>query len=136
MKIWYGYGSEHSANLVMIGHFKDAGDAAKAMQVIEWLTNQVNADVEAGAIEVGNPVHRFSDGMLELLGKAHFHSVGPAELEQFVYDVDVEADDSKIIITTEEIDVSAFLKVLIDKGARVEVYSAHEYPGTGHGRGG
>ena len=30
MKIWYQHGSEHSANLVMIGHFKDASDATKA----------------------------------------------------------------------------------------------------------
>ena len=26
MKIWDGYGSEHSMNLVMIGHFKNSDD--------------------------------------------------------------------------------------------------------------
>ena len=30
MKIWYQHGSEHSANLVMIGHFEDATEATKA----------------------------------------------------------------------------------------------------------
>ena len=27
MKLWYGYGSEHSNNLVMIGQFKSVEDA-------------------------------------------------------------------------------------------------------------
>ena len=27
MKLWMGYGSEHSANLVMLGKFKSAEDA-------------------------------------------------------------------------------------------------------------
>ena len=29
MKIWNGYGSEHSMNLVMIGRFKTVGEAEK-----------------------------------------------------------------------------------------------------------
>ena len=45
------------------------------------------------------------------------------------------AEDDKVVVTTNESDVSAFLKVMIDKGARVEVYSAHDYPETQCGRG-
>ena len=48
MKIWFGYGSEHSANLVMVGEFIDAGGAEKAKQVINDLTSQVEKDSEAG----------------------------------------------------------------------------------------
>jgi hypothetical protein len=136
MKVWYGYGSEHSANLVMIGRFEDPGDAAKTKQVIDWLTQQVSTDVQAGLMQIGEQSDRYTDGMLDLLGKVSVHSVGPAELEQFAYDVTVKVEENQVVVTTEEIDVSAFLKVLIDKGARVEVYSAHDYPGTGHGRGG
>jgi hypothetical protein len=44
--------------------------------------------------------------------------------------VRVETKGNDIVLTTEEIEVSAFLKVLIDHGARVEVYSAHDYPDT------
>lgn len=29
MKIWQGYGAEHSLNLVIVGTFKDVGDAEK-----------------------------------------------------------------------------------------------------------
>lgn len=135
MKIWYGYGSEHSMNLVMIGRFQDAVKAAKAKEVIDRLTEQVNAEVEAGVVKVGEPLQRFTDGMFDLLQKLNVYIFSPAELEQFAYDVNVAIEGSQIVLTTDEVDVSAFLKVLIDMGARVEVYSAHHYPDTGYGRG-
>lgn len=136
MRIWRGYGSEHSMNLVMIGHFKDAADATQAKAVIDGLTEQVNADVEAGNMEIGEHKADYSDEMLDRLMNENIMSIGPAELQQLAYEVDVEVEDDRLVMTTEEIDVSAFLKVLLDKGARVEVYSAHNYPGTGYGRGG
>lgn len=135
MKIWQGYGSEHSMNLVMIGRFKDLGNAVKAKQVIEWLIAQVDTDVKAGLMKIGEPTDRYTDGMLDVLQKANVHSIGPAELEQFAYDVNVKIEDKQIVVTTDEIDLSAFLKVLLDKGARIEVYSAHDYPDSGYGRG-
>ena len=136
MKIWVGYGSEHSANLVMIGRFEDVGGASQAMRVIEQLTSQVNADIKAGLLTVGEPTARYTDAALDLLGRVNVNTIGPAELEQFAYDVTVKVEGNEVVITTDEIDVSAFLKVLIDKGARVEVYSAHDHPGGGYGRGG
>ena len=39
-----------------------------------------------------------------------------------------ELKDQQVVITTDEPDVSAFLKLMVDKGARVEVFSAHDYP--------
>ena len=135
MKIWYGYGSEHSMNLVMIGQFKNAGDAEKAKQIIDSLTESVNADVEAGVIEAGNPPERYSERMMELLQKAKIYIIGASEFEQFAYEFRVRVDGNKVVLTTDESDVSAFLKVLIDQGARVEVYSAHNYPDTEYGRG-
>src|ERR1700704_3062964 len=118
MKIWIGHGSEHSMNLVMIGHFKDASSAAKAKQIIDWLTEQVNADVEAGEIQVGSPPQRITERMMELFRKINLYIIGPPEVEQFAYDVNVKLDDAKIVVTTDESDVSAFLKVLVDHGAR------------------
>jgi hypothetical protein len=136
MKVWYGYGSEHSMNLVMIGRFKDAGNAHTVKEIFDQLTAQLGADVDAGLTEVGDGAERYTDGMRATLTKVNVHLIGPAEIEQFGYDVRVEVEGDKVVITTEESDVSAFLKVLIDKGARVEVYSAHDYPETGYGRGG
>lgn len=128
MKIWFGYGSEHSANLVMIGRFKDVSDAAKAKQAIEWLTEQVRSDEEANLIQIGERSERFTPGMMDLLTKLRLNSLGPAELEQFAYDFNVDLQGDKVIIKTDEVDVSALFKVLIDNEARVEIYSAHIYP--------
>jgi Family of unknown function (DUF6375) len=58
----------------------------------------------------------------------NLYSIGPPELEQFNYDVHVEQKANTLILTTDESEVSAFLKLLIERGAKVEVYSAHDYP--------
>lgn len=135
MKIWYGYGSEHSMNLVMIGQFNDARDAEKAKEVIERLTEAVEADVDSGLMNIGERSDRFTDSMRDLLSKMKMYSIGPAELEQFAYDATIKVESNKVVVTTDEIDVSAYLKVLLDTGGRVEVYSAHNYPETKYGRG-
>lgn len=135
MKIWYQHGSEHSANLVMIGHFEDTADATRAKEMIDELTKQVTADQDKGEIVLGSTSERYGNQMLDLLGRLNIMSVGPRELEQFLYDVRVEVEGSKVILTTEEIDISAFLKVMFDQGARIEVYSAHTHPDTEYGRG-
>lgn len=136
MKVWHSYGSEHSMNLVMIGRFKDVRNAEKARELIGSITEQVRAEPDHYERSAHPEDQRYTDAMLELLTSSNTHSIGPTELEQFLYDVHVDVRGNEVMITTDEVDVSAFLKVLLDKGARVEVYSAHDYPGTGHGRGG
>ena len=135
MKIWYQHGSEHSANLVMIGHFEKVADATKAKEIIDALTKQVSAEESGGTRTMGHQSERYGDAMLDLLGKLNIGSIGPSELEQFAYEVDIKAEGNDLVLTTEEVDISAFLKVMFLKGARVEVYSAHDYPDTAHGRG-
>jgi len=66
--------------------------------------------------------------MLDLLTKAKLNTLSPAELDQFNYDLKLRRDGNKVALHTDESEVSAVLKVLIEKGARVEVYSAHDYP--------
>ena len=135
MRLWFSYGSEHSANLVMIGHFESAPDAAKALEAIEAIKVQVYRDREAGRLDAGDPPTDYGREMLDVLGKVNITMISPFELEQFLYEVDVNLDDKDVVVTTEEYDVSAFLKVLVGRGARVEVYSAHDYRDTGYGRG-
>lgn len=136
MKIWNGYGSEHSYNLVMIGRFVEVRNAEKVKELIDRIIGQVMAEPDAHQRDANPQDLRYSEAMLKLLDKSKVYSIGPAELEQFAYDASVRIDGDKVIVTTDEIDVSAFLKVLISKGARVEVYSGHDHPGTGYGRGG
>lgn len=129
MKIWNSYGSEHSANLVMIGRFKDAASAKEAKAIIDEITHfMMNTDDDYEQAD------SFSDAALDLLRKVKFYSIRATELAQFTYDVRSEVKKDQVVITTDELDVSAFFKLLIDNGARVEVYSAHDYPDTGEGR--
>ena len=73
--------------------------------------------------------------MLDLLRETKFYNVSPSELEHFLYDTSTRVEGDKIILTTEECEVSAFFKLMITKGARVEIYSAHDYPDADYGRG-
>jgi hypothetical protein len=135
MKIWYQHGSEHSANLVMIGHFEDATEATKAKEIIEALAKQVTDDQANGTLVIGSPSEHYGKEMLDLLMRLNIGSIGPGELEQFAYDVTVKVENNNVIVTTDELDIAAFLKVMFLRGARIEVYSAHDHQGTGHGRG-
>jgi hypothetical protein len=129
MKIWNSYGSEHSANLVMIGTFKDVPSAKRAKEIIDKITEfMMDSDDDH------EDTDRYSDAALALLSSLNTASLRPAELAQFRYDIRSEQKGDKVVITTDEYDVSGFLKLLIDEGARVEVYSAHLHPDTGFGR--
>lgn len=130
MKIWNGYGSEHSMNLVMIGKFKSADEANKTQDMLDLLTKELE-----DKIDVGRPNARYGDKVLDLLNKVNCHVLGPSELEQFLYEFNTRVEEDKIILTTDESDISAFAKLMINYGAKVEIFSAHDYPDSDYGRG-
>lgn len=132
MKVWNGYGSEHSMNLVMVGQFKSIESAEKAKELIDNLKDGLYDKID---VDVENRLTRFPDEVMELLRGLDFYDLRPSELGQFLYDNSVEIEGDKIIFKTEESDVSAFLKILVHKGAKVQVYTAHEYPDEEYGRG-
>jgi hypothetical protein len=123
MKVWRGYGSEHSMNLVMIGQFKSVEGARKAKKIIDQLTEKL-----IDKIEVGRTRNRFADDVFALLQEANIYNLGPQELEQFLYDVSTRIEEDKLILNTDESDVSAFVKLMIVGGAKIEIFSAHDYP--------
>lgn len=131
MRVWNGFGTEHSMNLVMIGRFQDAATAETVNGIIQKFTAALQAEESAGRLSVGEHRDRFDEEILPVLEALEIHNVGPAELEQFLYDVSVDRDGDSIVIRTDEVDVQAFMKVLLAKGARVEVYSAHQHPDEG-----
>lgn len=133
MKIWYQHGSEHSANLVMIGHFENVAEATKAKEIIDALTRQVAEEQSNGTLTVGSPADRYSKDMRDLLLRLNV-SIGPQEVEQFAYEISVKVEGNDLVLTTDEDDISAFLKVMFWKGARIEVYSAHHQSNAAHGR--
>lgn len=123
-------------NLVMIGTFKEAATAEEAKNFIDELTAQVVSEpaLETERIEVDRHRRRFSDAVLNLMQARSVNTLSPLDLEELRYDAHVEQKDRDVVVTTDESEVAVFLKILVEKGARVEVYSAHDYPDTGHGR--
>ena len=110
-------------NLVMVGHFKTEEDANKTKEIIEKLSVELS-----GKIDIGTNRENFGSEILEILKKADCYILSPGELEHFLYDIHIRVEGEKIILETDETDVSAFFKLMINKGAKVEVYSAHHYP--------
>lgn len=128
MKIWNEYGSEHSMNLVLIGRFKRAQDAEKVEKDIDRLSAQASKD-DSPFIAFGEPEdQRFSDDMLSLLRSLNLNTLGPADLGQLVSEHHLKREGDRITVTTDEAEVSAFVKLFIEAGAKVEVFSAHDYP--------
>ncbi|ASP47403.1 DUF6375 family protein [Cognaticolwellia beringensis] len=130
MKIWTSYGSEHSMNLVMVGTFKTAEDATQAKELSERLT-----EVLQHKVELDGQTTRFPDDVRDVLRNENFHSLSPQEVEHFSYEHWIEQEKETLIFKTEESEFSAFLKLFLDKGAKVEVYSAHDFPDEEFGRG-
>ena len=123
MKLWNSYGSEHSANLVMIGTFKDVASAEKAKAIIDKISDFVlNSDEEFEGAQ------RYPDSAMELLRNVNFYSVSPSELGQFRYEILPKLEGDKLVLRTDDIEISALLKIMVENGARVEVYSAHVFP--------
>ena len=128
MKIWTGYSSEHSMNLVLIGKFKQTKDAEAVTDIIKKLGEQASKDDSYAIAHAPPEDRRFSDDMLALIRKFQLYTLAPEELGQFNYEHSVEQDGDTIKISTDEAEVSAFIKLFVENGARVEVYSAHHYP--------
>lgn len=113
---------------------EERGLRAYAKEIIDELCKHVTDDVDKGARILGSPSERYSREMLDLLARLNVTSIGPRELEQFAFDVDVEVKDKRVVVTTDELDIAAFLKVLFLRGASIKIYSAHDFPNTGLGR--
>jgi hypothetical protein len=128
MKLWHAYGSEHSMNLFMIGTFQDSQTAATAKDEIEEIRRAIETEENAGRLESSEIPEHFPPGILETLQRLRIHHLTPAELDQFRYDANIELRGPVLILKTDEVDVSAFLKLLISAGARVEIFSGHTHP--------
>lgn len=123
MKIWHSYGSEHSAQLVMIGRFKtieDADGAHKALEEIHEYMRNHSPDLHQAV--------RYPPELVALLKRLNLHNLSVHEIDQFSYDVSSTLKRDEVIIDTNEPDISAYLKVMVDRGARVEVFSTISYP--------
>lgn len=130
MKIWNECGSEHSMKFMMVGHFKTAKDAKDTKELIDKLSEKLR-----GKINFGINREHFSEDVMKTLQEASCFILSPIDLENFLYDFHTEVNGKKLVLTTYEIEVAAFFKLMIGKGAKVEAFSVPDYPDEGYGRG-
>ena len=110
--------------LKLIGHFQSKEDAKKAKRQISELTDGIRDQNDDWL-----PGERYSDDVRKVLEETNCFFLCPSELEGFVYeDTITSLKDKRIILRTDEIEVSAFLKLMLRFGAKVEVFSRHSYP--------
>jgi Family of unknown function (DUF6375) len=128
MKVWYGHGSEHSANLVIIGTFKTDQDAADTERLIRQMIEVVEEDAQAGRIEAGEPVKEFSERLMQVSKSENFWTFSYGDPGELLFEHVIERDRNRIVVTTEDQQINALLKMLVHGSAKVEVYSAHAYP--------
>jgi len=122
MKIWTSYGSEHSMNLVIIGKFKTVEDAEKCKELIDSLKDFLRnySELNQNSVE-------YENNILDYLVQKNIVYIAPQQLVQFCYDMNIDLHENEIRITSDD-DLNVFMSLLIQKGAKVEAYSAHNYP--------
>ncbi|MBK8972113.1 MAG: hypothetical protein IPM37_12330 [Hahellaceae bacterium] len=123
MKVWQSYGSEHSANLVMIGRFKEESEAGEVKELLDFLFAKLPDLVDFDVNE-----DRYNSEAAKLLQSKNIYYLSPTELIQFRYEISYTQSGNEIRFTTDEDDVSGLLKLMLHNGAKLEVFSAHNYP--------
>lgn len=128
MKVWHGFGSEHSANLIMIGHFTTPEDARAAVHALERLGKVVEEHFDQGRFDK-DPMSVFeNESVRNVLRELSIYDLSPEDVENFARGHIMQRRENQVQIQTEEWDMTGFLKVMVEKRARVEVYSGDDYP--------
>lgn len=129
MKIWHGYGSDHSSALVMIGRFKTLADARKAHEMLGQLTECATEDLNSGVIDYHGVNDDFSEATKEKMRDLKLFSLSPADIADLaLLDARIEQNGTEIRIRSDDVDIGGFVKLMVAAGAAVEVFSAHEFP--------
>jgi hypothetical protein len=129
MKVWYGYGSDHSANLVMIGEFKTAEEASRVHQLIERLMENAGSDLAERIFDYGEESERFSESTTKSLRELGLNYLAPTDISDFAFwNPSISKDGKSIRFRSDEEGIGGFVKLLVKEGAKVEVYSEHEFP--------
>ena len=123
MKFWTGYGSEHSANLVMLGKFKTAEDATGFLAELEKLERLIQED------DGGDDVFReIPKKIIDEVFNGHIrfcNDFAPKDLEDFRMDLQrrQRSDDRTIVEFKSDVTGWAgLIKMMVNAGARVEVF--------------
>ncbi|WP_327191122.1 DUF6375 family protein [Streptomyces xinghaiensis] len=125
MRIWHSYGSEHSMDLVLVGTFETVSGAEAAMERMEAL--KTLAEAEWSDDDWRRADERMPRALADELGKLRLYDMGRSDVDIYALDHSVQRTGSTVRVWTEESEVQGFVKVLINLGARIEVFSRHHW---------
>jgi len=125
VRIWHSYGSEHSMDLVLVGTFETVVDAEAAVERMEAL--KAVAEAAWTDDDWRRPDELMPRMLIDELAKLKLYDMGRSDVDIFAFDHSVERKGPTVRVWTEESEVQGFLKVLIHLGARVEVFSRHNW---------
>lgn len=129
MKIWFGYGSDHSANLVMIGEFKTEQDAARVVALIEEISDRASSDLADGIIDYCAKNERLSENTEARIRNFELYNLSPADIADFaLLGPSIVQKGKALHFHSDNEEIGGFVKLMVARGAKVQVYSAHEYP--------
>jgi hypothetical protein len=129
VRIWHSYGSEHSMDLVLIGRFETVSGAEAAIERMEAL--KALAEAEWSDDDWRRQDDRMPESLINELMRLKLYELGRSDVDIYAYDHSIEREGSTVRVQTEESEVQGFLKVLIHLGARVEVFSRHDWDEDG-----
>jgi Family of unknown function (DUF6375) len=125
MRIWHSYGSEHSMDLVLVGMFETVSGAKAAIELMEAL--KTLAEAEWSEDDWRRQDEHMPDTLTDELMKLKLYEMGRSDVDIYAFEHTIERNGSTVRVWTEESEVQGFLKVLIHRGARVEVFSRHHW---------
>lgn len=111
----------------MIGRFATAEQAKSAWDAIERMQTQISEDMAAGRLDVDKS-HRFTKGITDVLREINLHSLSAGEAEDFGCNVHIRQENEQLLLHTDDIDIGGFIKLMVDRGAKVEVWCADYAP--------
>lgn len=112
-------------DLVLIGRFETVSGAEAAMERMEAL--KVLAEAEWSDDDWRRQDERMTDSLRDELTKLKLYELGRPDVDIYAFEHSIKRDGASVRIWTEESEVQGFLKVLINLGARVEVFSRHNW---------
>jgi hypothetical protein len=129
VKIWRGYASDHSANIVMIGEFKTEEDAERVYELINTLSENASSDSAEGILEYWDRNEQYSEETERRLRKLKLHNLSPADISDFAFlNTSIDRSGAVLRFRTDDVEIGGFVKLMVARGARVQVYSADDYP--------